>query len=308
MFSDLGPSYCVRKADIESYFIQVRFANKTNVFFFSPITSSRQNRERARAFLDVEAQQEGGDSGSDQQDDSDDQPTAEDCQFIAAADEEDEEEAEVHRRVDAAAMEREAESVMPYFPRAFAVSEERPLQFNFNLFLLDSPTLPRHIEARDSEEPNPPQAVEFTSVAGAIAYCRERLEHGWRNRQPASSQQEPRMPSARLSHPGVDKWELFRSDARRLSKALRSGQPALDENLNEVRLDRWVNVRLIIILSLRSIYHWSSRVSSSGQVITDRRYFSQTFVRCPQQSRFLENTDVAVVSRKSVLLGKAQKS
>ena len=243
MFSDLGPSYCVRKADIESYFIQVRFANKTNVFFFSPITSSRQNRERARAFLDVEAQQEGEDSGSDQGDDSDDEPTAEDCQFIAAADEEDEEEAEVltpseHTHMDAAAMEQEAESVMPYFPRAFAVSEERPLQFNFNLFLLDSLTLPRHIEARDSEEPTSPQAVEFTSVAGAIAYCTERLEHGWRNRRPASSQQEPRMPSVRMSHPGVDKWALFRSDARRLSKALRSGQPALDENLNEVRLDR----------------------------------------------------------------------
>ena len=111
----------MRKADIESYFIQVRLANKTNVFFFSPITSSRQNRERARAFLDVEAQQEGGDSGSDQQDDSDDEPTAEDWQFIAAADEEDEEEAEVltpseHRHMDAAAMEQEAESVMPCFP------------------------------------------------------------------------------------------------------------------------------------------------------------------------------------------------
>ena len=224
----------------------MRFANKTNVFSFYPVTSSRppasaerQNRERgARAFIISEALQEGAEEDSDSNDDEDEQPTAQDAQFIAG---DDEEEAlastpSEHRRLDAALMEQEAERVMPYFPRAFAVSEERPLQFNFNLFLLDCLDLPRHIHARDSQEPNPSQAVVFTNVAGAIAYCTERLERGWR--RTASSQQEPLLPSARLSHPGVDKWALFRSDGKRLTKSLQSGQPALDENLNKVRLDR----------------------------------------------------------------------
>ena len=225
----------------------MRFANKTNVFSFYPVTSSRppasaerQNRERgARAFIISEALQEGAEEDSDSNDDEDEQPTAQDAQFIAGDDDEEEALASTpseHRRLDAALMEQEAERVMPYFPRAFAVSEERPLQFNFNLFLLDCLDLPRHIHARDSQEPNPSQAVVFTNVAGAIAYCTERLERGWR--RTASSQQEPLLPSARLSHPGVDKWALFRSDGKRLTKSLQSGQPALDENLNKVRLDR----------------------------------------------------------------------
>ena len=59
------------------------------------------------------------------------------------------------------------------FPRAFAISGEQPLQFDFNIFLLDFLTLPQHREARESEEPTPPQAVVFTNLAGAIAYSTE---------------------------------------------------------------------------------------------------------------------------------------
>ena len=69
-----------------------------------------------------------------------------------------------HRRVDAAIIQQEAESIMAYFPWAFTISEEQPLQFDFNLFLLELLTLPQHREARESEE---------TNVAGAIAYCTE---------------------------------------------------------------------------------------------------------------------------------------
>lgn len=75
MFSDLGPSYCMRKADIESYFIQVQFAIKTTLFFFSPVTSStgpapqeERNQERAEAFLDFKAREEGGESASNEED------------------------------------------------------------------------------------------------------------------------------------------------------------------------------------------------------------------------------------------------
>ena len=69
----------------------MRFANKTNVFSFYPVTSSRppasaerQNRERgARAFIVSEALQEGAEEESDSNDDEDEQPTSQDTQFIA---------------------------------------------------------------------------------------------------------------------------------------------------------------------------------------------------------------------------------
>lgn len=135
---------------MESYFIQVQFAIKTNVFF-SPATSSmrpaqteERNRERASAFFDFKVREEGGDSGSNEEEHE--EPTAEDFQFIAGYKEEDEAEVSTpleHRRVDAAIIQQEAESIMAYFPWAFTISEEQPLQFDFNLFLLELLTLPQ---------------------------------------------------------------------------------------------------------------------------------------------------------------------
>lgn len=200
-------------------------------------------------FLEREAREESGagqgphlaeepEEGGDEEEGDDD-----DDGFIVGEGEEEEEEQSspsTHRRLDAALREQEAESVMPYFPLAFAVGEHRPLAFNFNLFLLDSLCLPRPISPRDSQESNPGQAVTFEDANAAIAYCTQRLESGWKATRPASSQEDSRASSARLSHPSIDKFELFRRDGKRLTKALESGKPALDENLHRVRLDRQV--------------------------------------------------------------------
>lgn len=122
----------------------------------------------------------------------------------------------------------------PYFPLAFAVSSEKPLEFNFDLFLLDTLELPRHIAARTSGEEHPATAVTFTGAEQAITYCTQRLESGWKATRPTASQEF----TQRLSHPGIDKRTLFRRDGQRLTKVLKSRQAAFDANLNLVRLDR----------------------------------------------------------------------
>ena len=136
--------------------------------------------------------------------------------------------------MDAARDDAESRSVeQPYFPLAFALSEETPLEFNFDLFLLDTLELSRHIAPRTSGEEEPATNVLFQEASQAIAYCRDRLESGWKATRPDSQES-----TQRLSHPGVDKWTLFRRDGRRLTKVLKSGQAAFDANLNRVRLDR----------------------------------------------------------------------
>lgn len=72
--------------------------------------------------------------------------------FVADQDVVEESSQSFYRQQDAASLQRDVESVEPYFPLAFAESADRPLAFNFDLFLLDSLSLPRHIVPRDSRE------------------------------------------------------------------------------------------------------------------------------------------------------------
>ena len=123
----------------------------------------------------------------------------------------------------------------PYFPLALGESIDQPLAFNFDLFVLDSLVLPRHIVPRDSQE-EVSNAVLFDNAASAISYCTERLERRWKDTRPAAD------PTAgkRQTHPKVNKWELPHCHGARLTKALTSGQALFDANLNHIRLDRYV--------------------------------------------------------------------
>ena len=155
--------------------------------------------------------------------------------FVADQDVVEESSQSFYRQQDAASLQRDVESVEPYFPLAFAESADRPLAFNFDLFLLDSLSLPRHIVPRDSRE-EVSNAVLFDNAASAISYCTERLERGWKDTRPAADPTE--RASRRHTHPKVNKWELFRRHSARLTEALTSGQAAFDANLNRVRMDR----------------------------------------------------------------------
>ena len=152
-----------------------------------------------------------------------------------------------HRRLDSSLREQEAHiALKPYFPLAFAECRERPLDFNFDLFLLDNLVLPTHISARgqpedeSTTEPDEQQPVTFENAEEAIRYCREKLESGWKV---VRANDEPRSQSqVRLSHEQVNKWKLFKKDGYRISRALRSGQDNFDSNLHLVRMDRLVRI------------------------------------------------------------------
>lgn len=258
--------------------ILTRLANKANPF--AVISSRRPASRRAEKtpqgldFIESEAGEDSGGEGNAVDNDTEEGADEEGSRreqatgFIVADESEGAEEESSqseYRRLDAALREQEAESVMPYFPLAFVVSEQSPLQFNFDLFLLDCLTLPRHIQPRDSGEQSPEQAVTFRDAESAITYCTQRLETGWK--PTARAQQDSSRASwARLSHPLIDKWSLFRRDGRRLTKALKSGNPALDENLQRVRLDRWVTlIRHVLVSSISKFFQYQLFNSTSRE-------------------------------------------
>jgi len=130
--------------------------------------------------------------------------------------------------------------VAPYFPLALAVSRESPLEFNFDLRLLDDLRLPCELVAR-AETPMMPagqegsQEVTFTTSEEAVHYCQQRLREGW---LVEAAQRDPRNKRQRLSHPGLQKAELFKEEGKSLQTLLGSGIPELDLGLDQVRLDR----------------------------------------------------------------------
>ena len=130
--------------------------------------------------------------------------------------------------------------VAPYFPLALAVSSESPLQFNFDLRLLDHLRLPCELVGRTemamlpSEEATS-QEVRFNTSEEAVTYCQERLRQGW---LPDSAGQRDPRKRPRLSHPELHKERLFKQEGRSLEKALASGIPELDLAFDQVRLDR----------------------------------------------------------------------
>ena len=137
-------------------------------------------------------------------------------------------------------------ALQPYFPLAFAECNERPLDFNFDLFLLDNLALSTRIRGRGSPEDEPTndpeeqQPVHFENAEEAIRYCRERLESGWKVVR--ANDERRNQGQVRLSHSQVDKWKLFQKDGDRISKALRSGQDDFDSNLHLVRMDSLVRM------------------------------------------------------------------
>jgi len=79
-----------------------------------------------------------------------------------------------YRQQDTASLQRDIESVELYFPLAFAESADQRLAFNFDLFVLDSLALPRHIVPRDSWE-EVSNAVLLDNAGSAISYCTETI-------------------------------------------------------------------------------------------------------------------------------------
>ena len=140
---------------------------------------------------------------------------------------------------------------------AFAVDPSSPLDFNFELFLLDSLSLPCGIEKRGDNIPAA-EAVNFETPARAIAYCTEKIEQGWRATLPPTSSQMLVTASRQL-----DKRTLFQRDGRSLAKALKSGQQQFDASLKEVRLDRLALIKVTILMNRLGNLCWTHNIISS---------------------------------------------
>lgn len=145
----------------------------------------------------------------------------------------------LHQRVDQMHEASGTDFVVPYFPTALAV-KDNPLEFNFDLRLLDTLSLPCRIDSREDMALVPSvgtrpaaEPIHFQSTAEAIAYCSEKLKAGWMQKSAEESSAHKR-----LSHPDLDKERLFGQEGKPLQHLLGSGIGELDANLQKVRLDR----------------------------------------------------------------------
>ena len=128
----------------------------------------------------------------------------------------------------------DTERVPPFFPAGLAVSQEQPTQFNFNLFVLDSLTLPRGLFAEDER-----QEVHFEDAAECTAYCeryvQERLQELPHSRQEDHSE----VRRARLN-----KEDMFHQSGEAIQNMM-TGNGSFDANLNSLRVDVYGNVMLL---------------------------------------------------------------
>lgn len=164
--------------------------------------------------------------------------------FIDSQQQGTEDDGNLHRKVDALhPPDARTPFVTPYFPLALAVDVDRPLEFNFDLWLMDSLELPREICSREEQRPvlqdreSEPAKVSFHSSSEAMEYVRHKIMQGW-----SIGQEDSTTVQARLSHPGIDKWSLFKQHGSSLEPRLHSTQPAYDHNLRLVRMDRWIKL------------------------------------------------------------------
>jgi len=122
---------------------------------------------------------------------------------------------------------QESERLVPYFPAAFAVSDERPTEFNFQLRVLDTLSLPCPIRGDRRDGP-----VHFQSVTQAADHLHRELEAWSAERRAAGQTTETNQP------PSLCKEELFLEEGTPLAAQLVTGDPELDGHLHNVRLDR----------------------------------------------------------------------
>ena len=148
----------------------------------------------------------------------------------------------LHQMVDLMHEGSGTDFVPPYFLTALAMSPNHPMQFNFDLCLLDDLCLPcEPVSSKDtvqlpSGQKQPASAVTFASSQEALTYCEERLKKGWLVEGRAKEKQPS--DSGCPSHPRLDKEHMFHQEGKCLKQLLASGVAKVDAGLDKVRLDR----------------------------------------------------------------------
>ena len=148
-----------------------------------------------------------------------------------------------HGREDDEAAEQEEEEgrqrPTAYFPPALAKSSERPLDFNFELYLFDSLRLPRGLFPDDEDGP-----VEFSSLAECTGYCNRFVQQTLAEVEKHGTADD-RASLAQDMRDRLDKGRMFRQSGTSLGRTMVTGNEAFDANLDDLRLDRFGNVMML---------------------------------------------------------------
>ena len=114
------------------------------------------------------------------------------------------------------------------------MSQEQPTRFNFDLFVLDTLTLPRGLFAEDER-----QEVQFDNAGECTQYCERYVEE--RLQQLQHSREDDRAEDFRAH---LCKEEMFHHSGEAIQNMV-TGNPSYDANLNSLRVDIYGNVMLL---------------------------------------------------------------
>ena len=133
--------------------------------------------------------------------------------------------------------ERGVQPPSPYFPPGLAVSKERPLEFNFELFLFDTLHLPQGLFPDDRDGP-----VDFPSLTECRSYC-ERFVQQEIGAQVGTA--DERQTIVQEMRDRLEKEDMFHCSGQSLGPRMITGNGQFDANLENLRLDCFGNLMLL---------------------------------------------------------------
>ena len=135
---------------------------------------------------------------------------------------------------EASSAQRDPFQAPPYFPVGLAKAQDQPTQFNFEMFLFDTLTLPRGLFPEDDSE-----EVTFSDTKQAVEYC-ERYATG-RARELVESREADQAETMRAN---LCKEDMFNTSGQPISNLI-TGNDTFDANLDKLRVDIYGNVMIL---------------------------------------------------------------
>ena len=131
------------------------------------------------------------------------------------------------------------ETIEPFFPAAFAVSSERPTEYNFNLCLYDTPC---RLQLELRPDFKAVHKCRTLSNAGAVEAMYSKWFSLYSNRLRLQGTHDDSEATASAARKRLDKMEIFLRSGRPMDEMLKFGKPPADDRLWAVRLDMMGNV------------------------------------------------------------------
>ena len=125
----------------------------------------------------------------------------------------------------------------PYFPLGLAISNERRMDFNFELYLFDSLRLPHGLFPDDEGGP-----VEFPTLADCRRYCERFVQQLTATREGTAEDRTNRTQEMRDQ---LSRQTMFSRSGVSLGPRLVTGNTQFDNNVSNLRLDRFGNLMMV---------------------------------------------------------------